>query len=258
MKLKVLGTQSPYNTIGHNCPGFLITDGETKIMLDCGSGSHSLLNFPNDLNNLSIIISHLHRDHYNDIYNMQYSSFVFHNQKRIERAVDIYLPSSPENIYQDIIGETNSFSNYSAIDEKSNISIGNIDISFCQTDHPVETYAVKLSNGDRTIVYTSDTSFSCKDKLVEFAKNADLLICESSLLTSYGFPEINSHLTAKQAGIIAKEAGVNGLMLTHFWPEETPENYVEEAKSIFPKTLAAHEGQIIDLPRIQEKEEGVR
>ena len=258
MKLKVLGTQSPYNTIGHNCPGFLITDGETKIMLDCGSGSHSLLNFPNDLNNLSIIISHLHRDHYNDIYNMQYSSFVFHNQKRIERAIDIYLPSSPENIYQDIIGETNSFSNYSAIDEKSNISIGNIDISFCQTDHPVETYAVKLSNGGRTIVYTSDTSFSCKDKLVEFAKNADLLICESSLLTSYGFPEINSHLTAKQAGIIAKEAGVNGLMLTHFWPEETPENYVEEAKSIFPKTLAAHEGQIIDLPRIQEKEEGVR
>ncbi len=258
MKLKVLGTQSPYNTIGHNCPGFLITDGETKIMLDCGSGSHSLLNFPNDLNNLSIIISHLHRDHYNDIYNMQYSSFVFHNQKRIERPIEIYLPSSPENIYQDIIGETNSFSNYSAIDEKSNISIGNIDVSFCQTDHPVETYAVKLSNGDITIVYTSDTSFSCKDKLVEFAKNADLLICESSLLTSYGFPEINSHLTAKQAGIIAKEAGVNGLMLTHFWPEETPENYVEEAKSIFPKTLAAHEGQIINLPRIQEKEEGVR
>lgn len=258
MKLKVLGTQSPYNTIGHNCPGFLITDGESKIMLDCGSGSHSLLNFPNDLNNLSIIISHLHRDHYNDIYNMQYSSFVFHNQKRIERPIDIYLPSSPENIYQDIIGETNSFSNYSAIDEKSNISIGNIDVSFCQTDHPVETYAVKLSNGDRTIVYTSDTSFSCKDKLVEFAKNADLLICESSLLTSYGFPEINSHLTAKQAGIIAKEAGVNGLMLTHFWPEETPENYVEEAKYIFPKTLAAHEGQIINLPRIQEKEEGVR
>ena len=108
MKLKVLGTQSPYNTIGHNCPGFLITDDETKIMLDCGSGSHNLLNFPNDLNNLSIIISHLHRDHYNDVYNMQYSSFVFHNQKRIERPIDIYLPSSPVSIYQDIIEETMS------------------------------------------------------------------------------------------------------------------------------------------------------
>ena len=258
MKLKVLGTQSPYNTMGHNCPGFLITDIETKIMLDCGSGSHSLLNFPNDLNNLSIIISHLHRDHYNDVYNMQYSSFVFHNQNRIERPIDIYLPSSPENIYQDIIGETNSFANYSTISEERILHIGNMDISFCKTDHPVETYAVKLSNDDRTIVYTSDTSFSCKDKLVEFAQNADLLICESSLLTSYGFPEINSHLTAKQAGTIAKKANVGGLILTHFWPEELPEKFVEEAKIIFPKVLAANEGQIIDFSKIKEKEEGMR
>ena len=258
MKLKVLGTQSPYNTEGHNCPGFLITDGETKIMLDCGSGSHSLLNFPEDLNNLSIIVSHLHRDHYNDIYNMQYSSFVFHNQKRIQRPIDIYLPSSPERIYQDIIEETISFANYSTINEKSNLNIGNINISFCKTDHPVETYAIKLSNGDRTIVYTSDTSFSSKDKLVEFAKEADLLICESSLLTSYGFPEIYVHLTAKQAGIIAKESGVQGLMLTHLWPEELPEKYVEEAKTVFSKTLVAHEGQIIDLSKIQQKEESMR
>ena len=254
MKLKVLGTQSPYNTLGHNCPGFLITDNEIKIMLDCGSGSHSLLNFPNDLNNLSIILSHLHRDHYNDVYNMQYSSFVFHNQKRIERPIDIYLPSNPVSIYQDIIGETNSFANYSAICEKTNLQIGNISIDFCKTDHPVETYAVKLSNEDRTIVYTSDTSFSCKDKLVEFAKNADLLICESSLLTSYGFPEINSHLTAKQAGIIAKEANVSGLMLTHFWPEESPEKFTKEAKSIFSKVIAANEGEIIDFPKIKEKD----
>ena len=39
MKLKILGTQSPYSTIGHNCPGFLVSDGENKIMLDCGSGN---------------------------------------------------------------------------------------------------------------------------------------------------------------------------------------------------------------------------
>lgn len=258
MQLKILGTQSPYNTEGHNCPGFLITEGETKIMLDCGSGSHSLLNFPNDLSNLSVIISHLHRDHYNDIYNVQYSSFVFHNQKRIEKPIDIYLPSTPDSIYKDIISESNSFANYSAINEKSDLKIGNMSVSFCRTDHPVETYAIKVTNGDRTIVYTSDTSFSAKDKIVEFAQNADLLICESSLLKEYGFPEINSHLTAEQAGVIAKEANVGGLVLTHFWPEELPEKFVEEAKTIFPKVIAADEGKIIDLSRVQEKEEGMR
>ncbi len=258
MKLKVLGIDSPHGTETHNCPGYLITEGNTKILLDSGSGTHKLLSFPSDLENLSVIISHLHRDHYNDIYNIQYSSFVYHNQKRIEYPIEIYLPATPKNIYEDIINEKNSFANYHNINKEITLKIGDIDISFCPTDHPVETYAIKLSSGGKTIVYTADTSFSAKDRLVEFAKNSDLLISESSLLTSYGFPEINSHLTAKQAGIIAKEANVGALMLTHFWPEELPEKYVEEAKNIFPKVIAANEGQIIDLPRIKEKEEDMR
>lgn len=84
------------------------------------------------------------------------------------------------------------------------------------------------------------------------------MISESSLLKSYGFPEINSHLTAEQAGIIASEANVNGLILTHFWPEELPEEFVEEAKKVFPKVIAANEGQIIDLPRTQDIEKDMR
>lgn len=258
MKLKILGTQSPYNTPHHHCPGYLITEGQKNIMLDCGSGSHSLLNFPNDLQNLSVLLSHLHRDHYNDIYNLQYASFVFHNQKRIERPISIYMPKTPSHICTDIIREKDSFARYHFIDEKTSLTLGNMQVYFCKTDHPVETYAIKVSSGNRTIVYTSDTSFSAKAKLVEFAKDADLLISESSLLREHGFPEINSHLTAYQAGIIAKEAGVKGLVLTHFWPEEDVQKYVLEAKEAFPNVIAAKEGQIIDLPIIKEPKEDMR
>ncbi len=243
MKLKVLGTQSPYNTKRHNCPGFLIQEGENLLMIDCGSGTHKMLKYPKDLQNLSIIISHLHRDHYNDIYNLQYASFVFHNQKRLDNPINIYLPQSPNAINEDIRGENNSFANYHEISENTKINIGSIQITFCKTDHPVETYAIKVSCKGKNIVYTSDTSFSARDKIVEFAKGADLLICESSLLEKYGFPEINSHLTAKQAGIIAKEAQVKKLMLTHFWPEELPRKYVKEAKKEFSKVILAKEGK---------------
>lgn len=252
MKLKVLGTQSPYNTPNHHCPGFLITEGQINIMLDCGSGSHSVLNFPHDLQNLSVILSHLHRDHYNDIYNLQYASFVFHNQKRIERPISIYMPKTPSRISTDIMSEKDSFARYRFINEKTSLKLGKMHLYFCQTDHPVETYAIKVCSGDKTIVYTSDTSFSAKSKLAEFAQGADLLICESSLLKEHGFPEINSHLTAYQAGVIAKEAQVKGLLLTHFWPEESVQKYVLEAKKIFPRVASAKEGQIIDLPIAKE------
>lgn len=247
MKLKVLGTQSSYTTPTHNCPGFLITTPKANLMLDCGSGSHGLLTYPNDLQNLHVIISHLHRDHYNDIYNLQYASFVFRNQKRLNSPIHVYLPSTPVPILNDIVNENNSFSEYAVINEQSKLKIGDMDISFCKTDHPLETYAIKVSSFDKTLVYTSDTSFSAKDKLVDFSKGADLLICESNLLKAYGFPEINSHLTAEQAGIIAKEAMVDILMLTHFWPEEAVEKFVAEAQKIFPNTIPAIENQVINL-----------
>lgn len=256
MKLKVLGTQSPVCKAGHNCPGFLIQDGNNRILLDCGSGTHSLLTYPNDLQNLSIIISHLHRDHYNDVYNLQYGSYVFHNQKRIERPIDIYMPRTPLERVEDIKGETESYASYHSIDENTILKIGDIQINFCKTDHPLETYAIKIQNGEKAIVYTSDTSYSAKDRIVTFAKNADLLICESSLLKEHGFPEINSHLTAEQAANIAKEANVKGLALTHFWLEEDVQKYANEAKEIFKNVVALKEGQIIDIPIDKKNERG--
>lgn len=250
MKVKILGTQSPFAKGRHNCPSFLITEGETKILLDCGSGSHRLLNLPEDLTNLTVILTHLHRDHYNDIYNLQYASYVFHNQKRIAKPITIYLPATPEDIALDIMREENSFAEYHILKENMNLKIGDICVSTCKTAHPVETYAIRLSaKGYHDTVYTSDTSFSAKDKIAEFAKDAGILICESSLLEKHGFPEINSHLTAKQAGIIAKEANAELLLLTHFWPEEPPENYEEEARTVFNDAFALKEGWCFEAPR---------
>ncbi len=254
MKLKVLGTQSPVCKEGHNCPGFFIQDGNNRILLDCGSGTHSLLTYPNDLQNLSVIISHLHRDHYNDVFNLQYGSLVFHNQKRIERPIDIYMPKTPIERVDDIKGEPDAYAKYHSIDEDTKLTIGNMNVTFCKTDHPVETYAIKIQNGNRSIVYTSDTSYSAKNRIANFAKDADLLICESSLLKEHGFPEINSHLTAAQAAQIAKQANVKGLALTHFWPEEDVRKYTDEAKEVFKNVIALKEGQIIDI-EIAKKEE---
>lgn len=46
--------KSPYTLIGHNCPVFLIKDTETKLMLDCGSGSHSYICQPLQMKFLKI------------------------------------------------------------------------------------------------------------------------------------------------------------------------------------------------------------
>ncbi len=69
-----LGTISPYTKGNMNCPGFLVEYNSKKILLDCGNGITRLLNFPNDLKDLNIIITHYHKDHFGDIGALQYAS----------------------------------------------------------------------------------------------------------------------------------------------------------------------------------------
>ncbi|KAG4087448.1 beta-lactamase [Neocallimastix lanati (nom. inval.)] len=246
MKIKVLGTQSPFNTEGHNCPGFMIENGDKKFLLDCGSGINSLIKFPEDLKNLYIIISHLHRDHYTDLFNLLYASFVFKRQKKISEKINVYLPSTPKLTYEDIINEKDSFAKFDIITEEKEILVDNIKITFSKNDHPVETYSVKITDGIQTIVYTADTSYSSKNKIIKFSKDADILISEASLLVSHGFPEICNHLTARQAAQIAKEANVKKLVLTHFWPEEDLKNYFDEAIKLFNNVIIAKEKMEIE------------
>ena len=67
MELKVLGSVSPYPHNGKYGVANLIEEDGYKILLDVGPGSTSLLNMKEDLNNLIIVISHLHKDHYADL-----------------------------------------------------------------------------------------------------------------------------------------------------------------------------------------------
>ena len=242
MKLTVLGTVSPYLAFEHNGPGFLIEDNNSKVLLDCGSGITRHLVFPYHLENLHIFISHFHRDHYNELYNIQYASHVFSNKGELEYPIHIHLPTVTMSRFEDVVSEEYAFAKYyRIIDEYSGVEVGDLKVSFCLTGHTTESYAFKVSNGKNTIVYTSDISYSAKDIIAKFAKDADLLICDSSLLESYSMPEINSHITAKQAGKIAKEANVKQLMLTHFWPMEFQVSYLEEAKQAFPNVVCARE-----------------
>ena len=49
--------------------------------------------------------------------------------------------------------------------------------------------------------------------------------------------------------MIARDANVDQLVLTHFWPELDKELYVNEAKEIFSNTIAAEEGKKLVLRR---------
>jgi ribonuclease Z len=100
----------------------------------------------------------------------------------------------------------------------------------------------------RKIVYTGDTMPT--STLVEFARGADLLIhdatAESSLeekANRYG------HSTARQAALVAKDAGVRSLVLTHVSPRyEDSEPILKDAKPVFDNTVLADDFLQVEVP----------
>ena len=116
--------------------------------------------------------------------------------------------------------------------------------------------AVKLPNGKivtpdqvlskeipgRKVVYSGDTR-PC-EKVIELAKNADILIHDSTFLSkdyeeSKGF----LHSTAKEAAEVAKKANVKKLFLFHISQRYTKNDYLleKEAREIFPESFLAED-----------------
>ncbi len=266
-----LGTISPYCKNERNCPGFLVTDTNEKILLDCGNGITRYLNIPEDLNDLIVIISHLHKDHYGDLTSLAYASFVNHRLGYLNKKVKVYIPEGDKvegrEDYKDEDGWSCSrpvkrnlpdydylmnFGNEHYMEfipyrEKDTISHGNIKISFKRNPHSLITHSIKLETKDGTIVYSSDTGYK-NNTLTDFSKDADILICESSFIKGQHRVE-DTHLYAYEAAQIAKEAGVDQLLLTHLYPEVDRELYLEEAKQIFANTQLAEENKKLVLRR---------
>lgn len=246
MKVIPLGTVSPYCKEDKNCPGFLVTKNGYKILLDCGSGISRLLNFPEDLNNLIIIISHLHKDHYSDLASIGYASFVYKNLGLLKNKIKVYIPRedtfSQDYEYLMNFGDEH-YMEFIPYELSNLIKHDNFTVSFSLNPHQVTTYSIKIKYNSKTLVYSSDTGYK-NNSLETFAKDADLLICEATFLDGQA-KKSDNHLYAYEAALIAKNANVKKLTLTHFWPEIDKQNYVNEAKKIFLNTDSAIEGKQI-------------
>lgn len=248
--ITALGTVSPYAKGNMNCPGFLIKYNNKKILLDCGNGITRLLDFPNDLKNLNVIITHYHKDHFGDIGALQYASYVYHNLGLLDKKIKIYLPKNDIGFNKASITSNNeNYFDYYDIDNSCSFNIDDLNITFEDNNsHTINSYMVKLQNKDFKIVYTSDIGIINFNNLIDFCKDADLIICESSFLKKHN-SNSKTHFTAYDASILATKSNAQKLLLTHFWPEEDKKLYLEEAKKNFQNVEIAEEGKKLVLRR---------
>ncbi|RRD02943.1 ribonuclease Z [Prevotella sp. OH937_COT-195] len=106
---------------------------------------------------------------------------------------------------------------------------------------------VSPSDPTRSYAYCSDTRYI--PTLHERLKGTDLLYHEST----YGddnakMAETYYHSTARQAALVARDAGVKRLLLGHYSSRyENEEILLEQAKEVFPETFLTNEKAIFDV-----------
>ena len=263
MKFTVLGKSPAWQDADGACSGYLITEGDTTVLLDCGNGVFGKLRKYHDYVDVdAIVISHLHADHFVDLIPFGFALRFAPRQQPVPIAPwpgtddparpALFGPPGSRCFLDELDGSWNLGRHFeeafetSEYDPDGSIEIGPLTITFREVPHYVTTYAISVTgNGEGRIVYGADCCPN--DALVDFATDADLLITEATLPR----PErtgVRGHLTPGEAGEHAERAKARRLVLTHISDEIDPEWALNEARSTYggPVQIAA-EGLEIEV-----------
>ena len=233
LKLTVLGSCGGYARPGRACSGYLFELGDSYLVLDIGAGVLSNMLKYVEADALDyLVISHLHYDHYVDVYGLLTARrFWEHALSPLpvlapaETRRVVGEPLSPES-REEFLGCME------VIDARNRVPVrfDGFEILPYKAAHSVPAFGYRITAAGRTVCYTGDTDRS--ELLVEMAEGVDLFICEATF-TSEVREKIPGHLTASEAGKVAAEAEVGKLLLTHVWPTLDEGRAAEDAESVF-------------------------
>jgi ribonuclease BN (tRNA processing enzyme) len=244
MKLSIIGHWGAYPKAGEATSCYLLEHDGYNLLIDCGSGALSQLQHYCSLTELdAVIISHYHHDHISDIGPLQYSRLIDFDLKKTDKPLTIYGHPYDQSEFQKLAKPPHVLS--FIYNEEHQSSIGPFKVTYMETDHKAPCYAMRFEVEGKSLVYTADSSY--KEEFANFAKNADIILCEASFYAGQdGKPY--GHMNSIEAATIAQDASVKKLILTHLPHFGDNSQLVEEAKSVFGgEVILAKKGLIFDF-----------
>lgn len=264
MRMTVLGKSPAWQDVDGACSGYLLQDGETTVLLDCGNGVFGKLRKVVDYVDVdAIVVSHLHADHFIDL--VPYSYALIHAPRQQPVPVPpwpgtdsparprLAVPPGGRETLRRVVG---AWGNEELIEQAfdveeyavdSVVEVGPLRLRFALMPHFVDAYGVSVTseNGGGRLAFGSDSRPA--RELVDFARGADLFLVEATLPR----PErtgVRGHLTAAEAGEHGREAGVGRVVLTHISDELDQDQAGRRAAEAFGGPVqVAREGAVYEI-----------
>jgi ribonuclease BN (tRNA processing enzyme) len=227
VKLTIVGCSPAWPNPGGAQSGYLV-NGSGNVLLDCGPGVLARLRQREGWPNVdAIVITHFHLDHWGDLVPWVWGAMYLTGRGDNPARPDLFVP--PGGVRQlegfgERLGFPDMFEQVFALHEYQD------EVEFEADGHRVtpvrvphyqlEAYALRVSDGDRTLAYSGDSAPS--DRLTDLARDADLFVCEATLLRGeldHGPPR--GHLSLDEALDAFRASGARRLLVTHR-PAELP------------------------------------
>jgi len=229
LRLTVLGCCGTYAGPGGACSGYLVQTDRTTIWVDCGPGTLANLQQHVALTDLdALVISHSHPDHWLElpvlVNALRYGVGAPDLDLRLlwtARNAELAKAVGPKQLAPTFRPEV--------VRDGSTATVGDVELRFARTDHPVETLAVRADAGGRSLAYSADTG--PRWSLASLGGDVDLAVLEATLDEDEAGAV--QHLTGRQAGRIAADGGARSLLLTHLAPGTDPDRRAAEAAEAF-------------------------
>jgi len=236
LRLTILGKSPSWQDADGACSGYLVEDGNTSVLIDCGNGVFSKLRRYRDYTRLdAVLITHLHADHFLDLVPYSYALTYAPRQQPVpvDRWPGTQEPARPRLVappgatetFRRVVGAWGNedlIEGAFALEEyepDSQPEVGPFRFSFHSVPHFKETFAIGVrsrSEGSGFLVFGADSAPNYG--LVSFAQGADLLLLEGTLPRPERTGQ-RGHLTPREAGEHGRAAGARRLVITHISDE---------------------------------------
>ncbi len=218
-----LGTNGLYPTDASPTSGYLVSYNDVNVLLDVGSGVFLKLKKIIKPESLSaVIITHYHFDHVSDIGVLSYYL------QTVNKKLIVYAPKDGSS-YEELI-KSSPYFDFRPIDSLTTYNVDGLKINFYEMCHPIVTYSVSITAGDKKLSYSSDSNLN--GDFEGLLSGCDLAIMDSGFLKK----DWNEHkplISARHVGLLGKKFKVSRVLISHFNPTYNREDIIKEAKEEF-------------------------
>jgi ribonuclease BN (tRNA processing enzyme) len=260
VRVTVLGKSPAWQDVGGACSGYLVEDGATRLLVDCGSGVFSKLRGVCDYLDVdAVVITHMHPDHFFDL--VPYACALTYGPRSAAAPPGrsggpagprLLVPRDATRFLRTLTvagGQPRLLDGAFAIteyDAAQPARIGSLDVRFQPVPHYVPANAVDVRGGAGGR-FTFGADHGPTHALDDFAAETDLLLLEATLTA----PEVDhprGHLTPAEAGEHAARCRARRLVLTHISDELDGGWALGEARRSFSGPVElAREGAVYEL-----------